>query len=54
MKDALYALAALLLRIFPARWNNKDTQGAVLGFVGVLLILVAVWRLVPWFVRSFL
>lgn len=49
----LYKAAALVLRIFPARWNNKDTQGAVLGFVAVSLLLAALWRVIPWFVGLF-
>jgi hypothetical protein len=48
-----YRLAASLLRIFPARWNNKDTQGAVLAFIAVSLLIAALWRIAPWF-ASFL
>lgn len=53
MKALLYRLAASLLSIFPARWNNKDTQGAVLGFIAVALIVTTLWRIIPWLVGFF-
>lgn len=53
MKAHAYKLAALLLSVFPERWNNKDTQGAVLGFIAVALLISIGWRAVPWLVRFF-
>lgn len=40
-----YAFARLLLSVFPDKWNNKDTQGAVMGALLVSFAIAAGWML---------
>jgi hypothetical protein len=53
--DKAYLLASLVIRKLglPEAWNNKDVQGAVIGFGAVALIGVFGWRAVPWLVQFF-
>lgn len=39
------AVSSVLSLVLPARWNNKDVQGAVMGIVGVAAVIAVAWAL---------
>lgn len=45
MMNILYKIAELLLWPLPKKWNNKDTQGAVIAVVALSLLIAGVWSL---------
>lgn len=45
--DKIYEIMSKVLAFLPKEWNNKDVQGAVLGFIIVALSGGAAWQYGP-------
>ena len=45
--NKVYAVMSKLMSVFPDKWNNKDTQGAVLGFIVVSVLGASGWKFGP-------
>lgn len=48
--DWAYSLVGYLFKYLPKTWDNKDTRGAVLGFIAVALLIAIGWK-APWLAK---